>query len=324
MPDYAANDLNDNRAPALSIRQRTLKSGISCKGIGLHSGSKVSITLRPAEPNTGIVFRRTDIAGSGAVIPALWDHVGDTRLNTCLSNGQGVTVRTIEHLMAAFAGTGIDNVIVDINGPEVPVMDGSAQPFVFLIECAGIAEQDAPRRALRILDPVSVRVEDKSATLMPDDSFTLHFEIDFASKVVGRQELALDLGDGVFKREIGRARTFGFEHEVMQLRAAGLAKGGSAHNAVVIGQDKVLNEDGLRYPDEFVRHKMLDAIGDLYLAGAPIIGRFHGVRSGHALNNALLRALFSRSDAWVFVNAATGEPLPAPDAWRNPRLVSSA
>ncbi len=309
-------------AAANSCSQHSLKRSITCKGIGLHSGSKTTMTLRPADPGTGVVFRRTDIAGSGAIIPALWGNVSDTRLNTCIANGQGVYVRTIEHLMAAFAGTGIDNVLVEINGPEVPAMDGSAAPFVFLIECAGIAEQPAPRRLLRVLEPVTVTFEDRSATLLPGDGFGLRFEIDFASRAVARQEMALRLDDGVFQREIARARTFGFDHEVAQLRAAGLARGGSLDNAVVISDDRVMNEDGLRYADEFVRHKILDAVGDLYLAGAPIIGEFIGVRSGHALNNKLLHELFARPNAWEVVDAASGIAAARP---RQPaRLASSA
>lgn len=320
MLDITAESVIRNTA-VNSPRQRSLKRSITCKGIGLHSGSKVTMTLRPADADTGIVFRRIDVAGSGALIPATWDKVSDTRLNTCISNGQGVHVRTIEHLMAAFAGAGIDNVIVDINGPEVPAMDGSAAPFIFLIECAGIAEQDVNRRLLRVLEPVSVQFEDRLASLEPAEGFSLRFEIDFPSPAVARQECHVRLDEGIFQRDIARARTFGFDHEVAQLRAAGLAKGGSLDNAVVISDDRILNEDGLRYPDEFVRHKILDAVGDLYLAGAPIVGAFHGVRSGHALNNKLLHELFSRPQAWEMVDAATGAATARPAA---PRLASTA
>lgn len=288
------------RTGSASARQRTLKTSISCKGVGLHSGSTVTMVLRPGAPSSGIVFRRTDIAGAGALIPAHWANVNDTRMNTCIANEAGVSVRTIEHLMAAFAGMQIDNALVDINGPEVPVMDGSASPFVFLIECAGVVEQSAPRRAIRILKRVSIVDGDKLAALTPSPrGFSVRFEIDFADPAICRQECAMSLGNGAFKSEISRARTFGFETEVAALRAAGLARGGSLENAVVIGADhRILNEDGLRYEDEFVRHKVLDAVGDLYLAGAPIMGQFHGVRSGHALNNRLLRALFADETAW--------------------------
>ncbi|WP_142848825.1 UDP-3-O-acyl-N-acetylglucosamine deacetylase [Telmatospirillum sp. J64-1] len=290
-------------------RQHTLKSAITCKGVGLHSGAKITMTLRPGEANSGIVFRRVDIPGKGALIPAHWASVSDTRMNTCISNDQGVGVKTIEHLMAALAGMGIDNAEIDINGEEVPVMDGSAAPFLFLIECAGVVEQDAPRRAIRVLKPVVVTDGDKMASLMPSDSFSVRFEIDFSSNAINRQECALDLSEGAFKAEISRARTFGFEQEVSALRSMGLARGGSLDNAVVISSDgeRVLNEEGLRYDDEFVRHKILDAVGDLYLAGAPLLGHFHGIRSGHALNNRLLRALFADDQAWEWADAGEEE-----------------
>ena len=282
-------------------RQRTLKSSISCKGVGLHSGTRVNITLRPGAADSGIVFRRVDLRGR-PLIAARWDAVSDTRLNTCIANDDGVAIRTIEHLMAALAGSGIDNALIDIDGPEVPVMDGSASPFLFLIDCAGTIDLAAPRRAVRILKRVEVRDGEKVAALTPAfNGFSVRFEIDFASPAIARQECLVHLRDGTFKREVGRARTFGFEHEVEALRAAGLARGGSLDNAVVIGRDSsILNEDGLRYDDEFVRHKVLDAVGDLYLAGAPIVGHFHGVRSGHALNNRLLQALFADDSAWTW------------------------
>lgn len=296
------------------LRQRTLKTAISCRGVGLHSGGKITMTLRPGEADSGILFRRTDIKGKGATIAAHWASVSDTRMNTCISNEQGVNVRTIEHLMSALAGMGIDNAVIDINGEEVPVMDGSAAPFLFLIECAGIVEQDAPRRAIRVLKPVTVTDGNKSASLVPSDGFSLDFEIDFATPAIARQECFVTMRNGAFKSEISRARTFGFEQEVAMLRSAGLARGGSLDNAVVIGADnKVLNEDGLRYEDEFVRHKILDAVGDLYLAGGPLMAHFHGVRSGHALNNQLLRALFADSSAWTYssMDSRAIAPLPS-------------
>lgn len=281
--------------------QKTLKSPIGCSGVALHTGAKVSMILKPAEAGHGIVFKRTDIAGKGAVIPARWDHVVDTRLCTVVGNSDGVVVSTIEHLMAALAGCGIDNAEIEINGPEVPVMDGSAEPFVFLIECAGVRDLGVARRGVRVLKPVVVDGGKSGvAALYPADTFAVGFEIDFDSALVGRQALLLGLVNGTFKKELARARTFGFLHEVEQLWANGFARGGSLENAVVVSGDKVLNEDGLRYEDEFVRHKALDAVGDLYTAGAPIIGRFDGRCSGHALTNRLLRQLFAEPDAWCY------------------------
>ena len=282
------------------VFQRTLKSPINCSGIALHSGDKVSMTLNPCEANSGIVFMRTDIASGGAEIPARWEQVVDTRMCTTIGNENGVRISTVEHLMAAFAGCGIDNAVVDIDGPEVPIMDGSAAPFVFLIECAGVVEQDQPRRIIRVLKTVSVEDGDSRASLMPGAHCSLDVEIDFDCKAVSRQALSVGLVNGSFCKELARARTFGFLHEVEQLRAAGLAKGGSLDNAIVVSGDKVLNEDGLRYDDEFVRHKILDVVGDLYLAGGAVIGRFAGVRTGHTLNNALLQALFAADDAWCY------------------------
>ncbi len=282
------------------VKQRTLKTSISCTGISLHSGGKVSMTLRPAEENSGIQFKRTDIAASGALIPATWNRVVDTKMNTTLGNKDGVTIGTIEHLMAALAGCEVDNALIEVNGPEVPIMDGSAAPFVFLVECAGVVEQPAHRRVIRLHKHVSVNDGERRASLSPGGGVSLGFEINFESPAISRQFFSLGLVNGAFKKELARARTFGFLHEVEQLWAAGLIKGGSLDNAVVVSGDKILNEDGLRYDDEFVRHKALDAIGDLYLAGAPIIGRFNGHCSGHAANNDLLRALFSDKEAWSY------------------------
>ena len=254
-----------------SIRQNTLRRSINCVGITLHGGDKVGLTLRPAEANTGVVFRRIDIPESKE-IRATWENVTDTRMCTTIANGDGVTVSTIEHLMSALAGCGIDNVYVDIDGHEVPVMDGSAQPFVFLIECAGVLEQDAHRRIIKILKPVRVDAEDKMAELLPSDTFSVSFEIDFDNEVVANQTISVNLVNGNYKKEVARARTFGFMHEIEKLQAAGLGLGGSLDNAVIVAGDKVLNEDGLRYNDEFVRHKVLDAVGDLYTAGSLICG----------------------------------------------------
>ena len=280
------------------VKQKTLKTSINCTGVSLHSGDKVSMTLKPGEENSGIQFKRTDIAAAGAMIPAAWDRVVDTRMNTTLGNADGVTIGTVEHLMAALAGCGVDNANIEVNGPEVPIMDGSAAPFVFLVECAGVVEQSAMRRVIRLLKPISIEGDGCVASLTPSNGFSLDFEIDFESAAVSRQAFSLGMVNGSFKKELARARTFGFLHEVEQLWASGLAKGGSLDNAVVVSGDKVLNEGGLRFDDEFVRHKVLDAVGDLYLAGAPIIGRFSGVCSGHATTNLLLRALFADKDAW--------------------------
>lgn len=266
------------------------------------------MTLKPAAANSGIVFKRTDIVDGNPVIPATWDRVVDTRMCTVLGNEDGVTVGTVEHLLSALSGCRIDNAVIEINGPEVPVMDGSAAPFVFLFDCAGIEEQDVPRRAIRIKKEVSIQEGDLTVTLSPSDGMTFDFEIDFDSKAVSRQTISIGLVNGTYKREISRARTFGFLHEVEQLWEAGLAKGGSLENAVVVSGDKVLNEEGLRYDDEFVRHKVLDAIGDLYLAGGAILGAFNGVCSGHAANNRLLRALFADPEAWEYEDLVEVSP----------------
>ncbi len=280
--------------------QQTLKSKISCCGTGLHSGANVSMTLIPAPANTGIVFRRTDAGGCGLEIAAHVENVVDDRMCTTLGNGEGPTIATVEHLMAALCGCGIDNLYVEVEGSELPIMDGSAAPFVFLIECAGIVEQDAPRRAIEILKPVKVEDENRQVELSPGEGFSVGFEIEFGSNAIGRQDMDVEFVNGTFKGELSRARTFGFIEEVDQLRAMGLALGGSLDNAVVVSGDKVLNEDGLRYKDEFVRHKILDCVGDLYLAGAPIIGHFKGCRSGHALNHRILRALLADQDSWRY------------------------
>lgn len=259
------------------------------------------MTLHPADTNSGIVFQRTDIPGDAGIIEASWKHVVDTRMATTLGNKEGVKISTIEHLMAAFAGCGVDNALVEIDGPEIPVMDGSAAPFVFLVECAGLRHQDAPRRAIKIDRPIAVGDSKKSLALSPEEAFSISFEIDFDNAAVAQQHLSLKLVNGTFKTDIARARTFGFAHEVDALREAGLAQGGSLDNAVVISDGAVLNGDGLRYEDEFVRHKILDCVGDLYLAGAPIIGSVDAARSGHALNHRLLVELFAEDDAWSYV-----------------------
>ncbi|MCZ6593008.1 MAG: UDP-3-O-acyl-N-acetylglucosamine deacetylase [Alphaproteobacteria bacterium] len=280
--------------------QQTLKSKISCSGTGLHSGVNVSMTLLPAPPNTGIIFRRTDTDGNGLEVAALVENVVDDRMCTTLGDGEGATIATVEHLMAALCGCGIDNLYVEVEGSELPIMDGSAAPFVFLIECAGIVEQDALRRVIEILKPVRVEDEDRQVELLPGDGFSVDFEIEFESDAIGRQDMSVDLVNGTFKGELSRARTFGFIEEVDQLRAMGLALGGSLDNAVVVSGNEVLNEDGLRYENEFVRHKILDCVGDLYLAGAPIIGHFKGHRSGHALNHSIVRSLLADQGSWRY------------------------
>lgn len=259
----------------------------------------------PAEPGSGIRFRRTDITGGQAVIVADWRHVVESMLCSTVANRDGIDVKTIEHLMAAFAGMGIDNALVEVNGPELPIMDGSAAPFVFLIECAGIVEQGKPRRAIKIRKPVSIKEEDREAALIPGEGFSVAFDIDFPSPLVTNQDHFVSFTNGTFKKEIASARTFGFEHEVAALRAGGMLLGGSLDNAVVVSGSKILNDSGLRYGNEFVRHKILDSLGDLYLAGAPIVGHFRGSRSGHAMNHRLLRALFADAEAWAEV------PMPA-------------
>ncbi|CAK0761100.1 UDP-3-O-acyl-N-acetylglucosamine deacetylase [uncultured Gammaproteobacteria bacterium] len=290
--------------------QQTLKNPIHCTGVGLHSGARVSMTIRSAAVNSGIVFRRIDPRGDRAEIAARWESVTETRLCTVIGNKEGVNVGTVEHLMAALRSLAIDNALIEIDGPEVPIMDGSAAPFVFLIECAGIVQQSAARKVIRVLKRVSVGDGLRSATLSPGAGSTFSFEIDFASGAVAAQEASFALTRGGFKTEVCRARTFGFLHEVDQLRRLGLARGGSLDNAIVINGDKVMNEGGLRYHDEFVRHKILDSIGDLYLAGRPIIGHFHGRRSGHALNYNLVRALLSDPEAWALTDLSSADVVP--------------
>jgi UDP-3-O-[3-hydroxymyristoyl] N-acetylglucosamine deacetylase len=279
------------------VPQQTLAHAVECVGIGLHSGMSVTMTLHPAPPHHGIVFRRLDVEDDRD-IPARFDRVVDTRLCTTLGNGAGVTVGTVEHLMAAFAGLGVDNARVDLDGPEVPIMDGSSAPFVFLIECTGLTEQAAPRRVVRVLKDVAVADGPTEVSLAPGQCLTLDCEIDFKSAAVARQALTLPLVNGAFRRELSRARTFGFLEDVEKLRALGLARGGSLENAIVVDAGRILNAEGLRYDDEFVRHKALDALGDLYLAGAMVIGAFRGLRSGHGANNRLLRTLFADPAAW--------------------------
>lgn len=278
--------------------QRTLKNQVSCFGKGLHTGLPISITLLPAPADHGIVFVRRDIRDKSNIIPAHYSLVSNTILGTTITNAEGIKIGTIEHLMAAFWGCQIDNAIVEIDGPEVPIMDGSAEPFSFLIECAGTQELAKSKKFIEVLEPISVYEGNASLVLQPADSFKISLEIDFGDQVIAKQARSFNFENYSFKSELARARTFGFAHEVEKLRSLGFAKGGSLDNAIVVGQEGVLNETGLRYKDEFVRHKILDCIGDLYLAGANFKGHFQGVRSGHTLNNKLLHALFAKKSAW--------------------------
>ncbi|MGH1469776.1 MAG: UDP-3-O-acyl-N-acetylglucosamine deacetylase [Cellvibrionaceae bacterium] len=283
------------------IKQRTLKNEIRATGVGLHTGQKVLLVLKPANADTGIVFRRVDL-DPVVEIQATAANVGDTTLSTSLLSGD-VRVSTVEHLLSALAGLGIDNVIVDVNASEVPIMDGSAGPFVFLIQSAGIVEQNAHKKFIRIKKPVTVEEGDKKASFLPFDGFKVSFSIDFDHPVFRDRvnEATVDFSSTSFVKEVSRARTFGFMHEFEYLRSKGLAKGASPDNAIAVDEFRILNEDGLRYKDEFVKHKVLDAIGDLYLLGNSLIGEFKAHKSGHALNNKSLRKLIEQEDAWEVV-----------------------
>lgn len=298
------------------IRQRTLKNIIRATGVGLHTGEKVYLTLRPAAANTGIVFRRIDLPVP-LEIKAHPYAVGDTRLSSCLEK-DGVRVSTVEHLMSALAGLGVDNVYVDLTAPEVPIMDGSAGPFVFLLQSAGLEEQNAPKRFIRVLESVEVRDGDKWVRFDPYNGFRLDLSIDFDHPVLerSRQSVRVDFSSTSYVKEVSRARTFGFMQDVEMMREQGLALGGSLDNAIVMDEYRVLNNDGLRYEDEFVKHKVLDAIGDLYLLGHPLIGAFSGYKSGHALNNQLLRRLIERESAWQYVKFERTEDAPAFFTWQ--------
>lgn len=293
------------------LRQRTLRNIVRATGIGLHTGEKVYMTLRPAAVDTGIVFRRIDL-DDPVQIKADPFMVHDTRLSTCLEK-DGARVATIEHLMSAFAGMGIDNAHVDLTASEVPIMDGSAGPFVFLIQSAGIEEQAAPKKFIRIRKTVRVGSEKSWVRFDPYNGFRLNFTIAFAHPVVEGtdQSVSIDFGSTSYLKELSRARTFGFVQDVENLRSQGLALGGSLENAIVMDEFRVLNSDGLRYDNEFVRHKVLDAIGDLYLLGHPLLGAFTGFRSGHALNNQLLRALLADAEAWEYVSFDNPEGIPS-------------
>ncbi len=302
------------------IWQRTLKNVIRATGVGLHTGEKVYLTLRPAAPDTGIVFRRVDL-DPPVEIRACAENVGDTRLSSTLVQ-DGVRVSTVEHLLSAFAGLGIDNAYVDVSAPEVPVMDGSAGPFVFLLQSAGVEEQNKAKRFIRIKRKVEVVEGDKRASFEPFEGFKVTFSIDFDHPAFKEraQFATVDFSSTSFVREVSRARTFGFLRDIEMLRQKELALGGSLDNAIVVDDYRVMNEDGLRYEDEFVKHKILDAIGDLYLLGHSLIGAFSGHKSGHALNNRLLRELIRQEDAWEEITF--DEPEDAPISYMQPAHVT--
>ena len=294
---------NNNDWPVdVMIRQRTLKNVIRATGVGLHTGEKVYLTLRPAAPNTGIVFRRIDL-DPVIEVTACSENVSDTRLSTTLEKDH-VKITTVEHLMSAFAGLGVDNAYVDLTAAEVPIMDGSAGPFVFLVQSAGIEEQAALKKFIRVNKTVVLEEGDKWARFDPFDGFKVSFGIDFEHPIFSNstQQASVDFSTTSFVKEISRARTFGFMQDLEALREVGLARGGSLDNAIVMDSYHILNDDGLRYEDEFVKHKILDAIGDLYLLGHPLIGAFSAYKSGHALNNRLLRLLLSQEEAWELVS----------------------
>jgi UDP-3-O-[3-hydroxymyristoyl] N-acetylglucosamine deacetylase len=292
------------------IKQRTLKNVIRATGVGLHTGEKVYLTLRPASSDTGIIFRRIDLTDP-VEIRACPENVSDTRLSTTLESN-GVRVSTVEHLMSAFAGLGIDNAYVDLTAAEVPIMDGSAGPFVFLVQSAGIAEQSAPKRFMRIKQEIRVQEGDKWACFEPFEGFKVSFAIEFNHPTFrnSTQNASVDFSTTSFVKEVSRARTFGFMGDLEALRAAGLARGGGLDNAIVLDDYRILNDDGLRYEDEFVKHKVLDAIGDLYLLGHPLIGAFSAHKSGHSLNNRLLRELVTNQEAWELITYNENEEAP--------------
>jgi UDP-3-O-[3-hydroxymyristoyl] N-acetylglucosamine deacetylase len=285
--------------------QTTVKKSIKMSGTGLHSGAPVRLTISPASAEYGIWFRRTDIDDRDNLIPARYDAVNDTQLCTRISNDDGAEVSTIEHLMAALAGTGVHNAMIEVDGPEVPIMDGSAAPFVAEILRVGLQELDAPIRAIRVLKPVSVMIDDFEVSLSPCDTLKIDFEIDFDDSAIGHQEKTLNMANGSFVRELSNCRTFVRRRDVDHLQSIGLARGGSLDNAIVVDKDIVLNPEGFRRSDECVRHKMLDALGDLYLAGAPILAEYKGKRAGHRATNLILRALFDQPDAWEMIQCTS-------------------
>lgn len=288
--------------------QKTVKNKVSCSGIGLHSGLTIQLNILPAVEDSGIVFKRLDVEDKNSVVKAEYQNVSNTTLGTTLRNKDGVCVSTVEHLMAALWGCGVDNCIVELDGPEIPIMDGSSEPFVFLIECAGVKQLSKTRKIIEVLKEVRVSETDAEdsgyLTISPADGFSVGLSIDFGDDVIAQQDGVFNSRDISFKSDLCRARTFGFEHEVDMMRENGLARGGTLDNAIVIGESGVINKEGLRYADEFVRHKILDCIGDVYLAGAHLKGQVKGFKSGHGLNNKLLREFFADTDAWRVVHNA--------------------
>ncbi len=281
--------------------QHTINKEVTISDIGLHSGKIINMKLIPAAENHGIIFVRTDIMQGDNVIPALWDRVVDTRMCTVIGNNEGATVGTIEHLMSALCGLGVDNLVIEIDGAEVPAMDGSAMPFVEAIERVGLKAQNQPRRVIKVLKNISVEDNGKYVHLTPHSHSAFAGEIEFDHADIGYQRFETKLVNGNFKHDIASARTFGFFHEAQYLRSQGLGLGGSLDNAIILDDDGIMNSEGLRFDNEFIRHKLLDAIGDLYLAGGQIIGLYDGIKSGHAMNNAILRELFSCDDNWEYV-----------------------
>jgi UDP-3-O-[3-hydroxymyristoyl] N-acetylglucosamine deacetylase len=281
--------------------QTTLASPIRCNGVALHSGDQVTLVINPAPVHHGIVFQRTDMEGERAFVPARYDLVSETMLGTTLKNEFGVTIATVEHLMAALWGMGVDNALIQLEGPEIPIMDGSSEPFVFLIECAGLKTQDVSRRVIEVLKPVTVQEGNSTATLSPAEGFTIDITISFPHPAIGTQHAVYDFSKTSFKQSLCRARTFGFVQEVEKMHRMGLALGGSLKNAIVIGDQGVVNEEGLRYADEFVRHKALDAVGDYFLAGGFLQGHVTTSKPGHGINNKLLRALFADAENYRIV-----------------------
>lgn len=284
--------------------QHTLKQPVQLIGVGLHTGAETRLVIKPAAANTGLTFVRTDVTDRDNIVPARYDHVVDTRLCTVVGNKAGVTVGTVEHLMAALAACAIDNAVIELDGPEIPIMDGSSVQFIAAIEQVGRKGQTAPRKAIKILREVTVMDGDKMVTLKPSVGMRFQSDIQFNHPSIGFQSWSLDMLDGTFARDVANCRTFGFLHEVSYLRQQGLALGGSLENAIVLDQQAgtVMNPEGLRHADEFARHKLLDAVGDLYLAGGPILGMYHGVKAGHAMNNNILRALFAERDSYAIVD----------------------
>ncbi|OBT07337.1 UDP-3-O-[3-hydroxymyristoyl] N-acetylglucosamine deacetylase [Vibrio sp. UCD-FRSSP16_10] len=302
------------------IRQRTLKEIVKTTGVGLHSGRKVTLTLRPAAANTGVIYRRTDL-DPAVDFPADANSVRDTMLCTALVNDEGVRISTVEHLNAALSGMGIDNIIIEVDAPEIPIMDGSASPFVYLLQSAGIETQNAAKRFIRIKKPVRVEDGDKWAELVPYNGFRLDFEIEFEHPAIDsdEQHMLFDFSSKSFVKEISRARTFGFMRDIEYLQSQNLCLGGSFDCAIVLDEYRILNEDGLRFSNEFVTHKVLDAIGDMYMCGSPIVGELRAFKSGHGLNNQLLRAVLADQEAWEW--ATFEETAGSPVAFAEPNMV---